>query len=164
MDDIEAAKMIATLDGDINAEVTEIQRRQERVDAMRQVRDGLTKLYPSAVVPAEADEPDTTPGVVIVDRPSIPEGARRVFLEHPGRWFSPAEMVAELKERNWMPNATDPDAAARVALRRLTKAGELRKRVRDGRTAEYAPIINDELADNPRPDLAFLFRKREAAG
>jgi hypothetical protein len=113
-------------------------RAQRQRDALHQIVDGLRALADAkadpqterlpvevATVASEAIVPATANGH---DAPRGREAVRRVMATEPGRAWKQSELIAAITDHGWIdPNAKDPNAAIRIAVRRLADAGEVEK-------------------------------------
>lgn len=148
MDRAEAEEMYKRLASEHDEIEAQVVKLTERRDALRQVLTGLARLYPEVIEP----EPSTSP------RPkTIGDGLERVFREvhqhQEDRWISTGFLVKVLKQREWLGDSADPDAAVRAALRRLLDRGVIVRRHSDGRAFQYKLRTPD---DNPDDNSMFL--------
>lgn len=109
-----------------------IERETRRVRALTQIVKGLRELEPTEA-PSQSErlpfglEPMTLEEVEALTAPRGREAVRRV-MQGSGRDWKPAQVITEVKGRGWIdPDAKTPDAAIRVALRRLVDGGEVER-------------------------------------
>ena len=111
----------------------------QRLNAAQQTASALAQIVQGAkgIVAARRPAPDQLPlsggsihGAEPASASDSPRGRAailRVMNERPGPWKQ-ADIIAEVKRREWIdPESKDPDAAIRIAVRRLWKEGELEK-------------------------------------
>jgi hypothetical protein len=88
-----------------------------RLESLNQLIDDYIGLFPDL-----ATTTTTTP-----HRPRGQEAVRRVLMASPGVWFSISSMVAELRNRGWLPDSDEPGGAVRASLMRVAAHKDFEK-------------------------------------
>ncbi|HXH88002.1 MAG TPA: hypothetical protein VNI55_05285 [Gaiellaceae bacterium] len=130
-----AQEELATASVVANAANERLSAAQRQAEALGQIVSGLRALRQAEAEPQKEQLPvaENEPAVYLKLTPSgdpPPRGrdAIRQVMRASGRTWSNAELIAELQRRNWVDaNAKQPEAAIRVAARRLADDGELEK-------------------------------------
>jgi hypothetical protein len=100
-------------------------------EALRSIVSGLRQLEDFSRDPQKERLPVTNLGdsepATEAEQPRGREAIRRVMRENPKPWKQ-RDLIAAIRDRGWIdPNAKQPDAAIRIAVRRLAEAGEIEK-------------------------------------
>jgi seryl-tRNA synthetase len=127
----EAQRKREQAQADLSDAKERLERESRRIRALTQIVKGLRELEPTVQPQSQrlpmAFEPLSKDEIEQLMAPRGQEALRRVMRDS-GRDWKPAQLIAEVKDRGWIdPNAKTPEAAVRVALRRLVDAGEVEK-------------------------------------
>jgi hypothetical protein len=125
----EAIRARDRADQDVNDAKIRFAHESKRVRALTQIVKGLRELEAGGESEPQAERlPDVIgPATTNGDAPRGQEAVRRLMRQSERSW-KPVELIAEIQRRGWIdPGAKTPDAAVRVALRRLVDAGEVVK-------------------------------------
>ena len=107
----------------------EIASTQRRIASLKAVLGNLEELYPFLPSYSSDDEGDSPRGQAAI---------KRVLMDAVGQWHAVKELTAELEVRGWIdPNAKDPEAATRIALRRLEEGEPKVEKKSEGRAVKY---------------------------
>lgn len=141
-------------------------RLAREVEGYSQMIDGLLKIHPELA--KTPPFPAAVRGVEVQPRrrssPALDNVVRA--LTHPD-WMMVRDVVRVLAARGELPNAGNPEAAVRAALRRAAADGLIEKGERDGRTTQYRALsptdtkapavtgafeVSDQLVDGGETD------------
>lgn len=115
-----------------------------KAKALSTIIRGYVEMYPELEAPSQV----TTEASAADDPPRGVEAVRQILHEHAGEKLYVSEIVAEMKERGWLPDSDNPANAIRTALERLvsTAGSDVRKtRYTDGKvTYLYDPDYEEE--------------------
>lgn len=131
----EARRDVQQADDDMRNAGERLRRAQRRVEALSQIVGGLSLLVTEEPqrerLPVSSDEATVRVSISAYghegDTPRGQEAIRIILSESPRAWRQ-SELVAEVLRRGWIrPSAKRPDAAVRVATRRLADEGLVEK-------------------------------------
>ena len=120
----------------------EIAGTQRRIASLGAVLKNLEELYdflPS--YSSGGDEGDRRRGQAAIER---------ILVDAAGKWLAVKEITAELEVRGWVnPGSSAPEAATRIALRRLDHRESGIEKKTEGRSVRYRskPPENEEAVD-----------------
>lgn len=102
---------------------------ERQAEGLQHVVEGLKLIEQAEREPQKEQLPVGNQGANgSADQPRGREAVRRVMREEPGTAWQQAAIVQTVMLRGWIdPNAKQPEAAIRVAVRRLAEDGELEK-------------------------------------
>jgi hypothetical protein len=146
----EAERNRQTAQADIADAKERYDRETRRVKALTQVVKGLRDLETTKAPPQPEGLPMRFEPVSLEELEQLmaPRGqeALRQVMRGSGQSWRPAQLISEIKSRGWIdPDAKTPDAAIRVALRRLVDGREVEK----SEQGLYSYIESDATASEP---------------
>jgi len=126
----EANRDLQRAQDDLRDAKERIERENRRVRALNQIVKGLRELEPFDTPQEEQLPIGRVLTVEEVDSLPAPRGreAVRLVMRGSGRDWRPAQVISEVRDRGWIePDAKAPNAAIRIALRRLVEDQEVER-------------------------------------
>jgi hypothetical protein len=132
MDRAEAEDAVRALQAEFRSVEQTVQDGMARLRGISKVVEGYGEMYPGLLEAvrghaSQAAHPSAQPG----ERPRGQEAIRLVLSGFPGRMWTVADVVAELAQREWLPDSEVPAAAVRTALERLVTSDRDITKVKD---------------------------------
>lgn len=129
MDRNEAVGIINSTGAEMRSVAEQIADLGERMHALSQIIYALFRLFPDLAESPEAKRisevlQQVTDLPFVRERPKGAEAVRQILSENEDRWFTVAEVEAELSRRGWLPHSENPRAAVRAALDRAIASRE----------------------------------------
>ncbi len=115
---------------------------------------GYVEIFPGLRELVGPMESTFSVATVAVETPRGADAVRLILQERPDYWWLVSDLVAELKERGWLPDSDNPAAATRAALERLLNSedSDVRKVRRKDNKVRYAYVPDEPPPDPPAYD------------